>query len=57
MDRIVIRGEARLEGEVQVSGSKNSALALMAASILGQGETRLRNVPRLRDVEAMLLVE
>ena len=54
MDRIVIRGEARLEGEVQVSGSKNSALALMAASILGQGETRLRNVPRLRDVEAML---
>ncbi len=54
MDRIVIRGEARLRGEVQVSGSKNSALALMAASILGQGETRLRNVPRLRDVEAML---
>ncbi|MCH7708162.1 MAG: UDP-N-acetylglucosamine 1-carboxyvinyltransferase [Myxococcales bacterium] len=54
MDRIVIRGEARLEGEVQVSGSKNSALALMAASILGQGESRLGNVPRLRDVEAML---
>ena len=54
MDRIVIRGEARLEGEVQVSGSKNSALALLAASILGQGESRLRNVPRLRDVEAML---
>ncbi len=54
MDRIVIRGEARLGGEVQISGSKNSALALMAASILGQGETRLRNVPRLRDVEAML---
>lgn len=54
MDRIVVRGEARLEGEVQVSGSKNSALALLAASILGQGESRLRNVPRLRDVEAML---
>jgi len=54
MDRIVVRGEARLEGTVEASGSKNSALALMASALLARGETRFENVPRLRDVEAML---
>jgi UDP-N-acetylglucosamine 1-carboxyvinyltransferase len=54
MDRIVVQGGARLEGEVQASGSKNSTLALMAATLLAEGETRLSNVPRLRDVDAML---
>jgi UDP-N-acetylglucosamine 1-carboxyvinyltransferase len=53
MDRIVIQGGTRLSGELRVSGSKNSSLALMAGALLGNGETRLRNVPRLRDVEAM----
>jgi UDP-N-acetylglucosamine 1-carboxyvinyltransferase len=54
MDRIVVQGGARLEGEVRASGSKNSTLALMAATLLARGETRLANVPRLRDVDAML---
>lgn len=56
MDRIVVSGGARLEGDVQVSGSKNSTLALMAAALLCQGETVLRNVPHLRDVDAMLQI-
>ena len=54
MDRIVVRASGPLRGEVAVSGSKNSALALMAAALLGDGETQLENVPRLRDVDAML---
>ena len=54
MDRIVVRGGARLEGEIAASGSKNATLALMAAALLAGGESELRNVPRLRDVEAML---
>ncbi len=54
MDRILIRGGTRLSGEVRVSGSKNSALALMAAALLADGEVIFRNVPRLRDVETML---
>jgi UDP-N-acetylglucosamine 1-carboxyvinyltransferase len=54
MDRIAIEGGARLQGEVTVSGSKNAALALMAGALLADGETQLANVPRLRDVEAML---
>ncbi|MEE9608594.1 MAG: UDP-N-acetylglucosamine 1-carboxyvinyltransferase [Myxococcota bacterium] len=54
MDRIVVRGGARLEGEVAASGSKNTTLALLAASLLADGETQLVNVPRLRDVDTML---
>ncbi len=54
MDRIVIRGGARLTGEVRVSGSKNSTLALMAAALLADDEVILRNVPRLRDVDTMI---
>ena len=54
MDRILIRGGARLSGEVRASGSKNSTLALMAAALLADGEVILHNVPRLRDIETML---
>ena len=54
MDRIVVEGGPSLAGEIAASGSKNSTLALMAAAILGDSETVLRNVPRLRDVDAML---
>jgi len=54
MDRIVVRGGKRLAGEVAVSGSKNAALALMAGALLADGVTVLENVPRLRDVDAML---
>jgi len=54
MDRIVVCGNGPLRGEVGVSGSKNSALALMAAALLPQGESVLENVPRLRDVDTML---
>jgi UDP-N-acetylglucosamine 1-carboxyvinyltransferase len=53
MDRIVVEGGARLSGEVAVSGSKNSSLALMAAALLAETPTTLHNVPRLRDVEGM----
>ncbi len=56
MDRIVVSGGARLSGDVRVSGSKNATLALLAAALLGEGETVLRNVPRLRDVDGMLQI-
>src|SRR5512147_2153277 len=56
MDRIVVRGGRRLAGEVQASGSKNATLALMAAGLLTDGETVLRNVPRVRDVSTMMKI-
>ncbi len=51
-----VRGGIPLVGDVVVGGSKNAALPLLAASVLAQGETVLRNVPRLRDTLAMLRI-
>ncbi|MBN9587452.1 MAG: UDP-N-acetylglucosamine 1-carboxyvinyltransferase [Alphaproteobacteria bacterium] len=53
MDRIRIRGGHRLSGEIPISGAKNAALKLMAASILTAEPLILANVPRLADVRAM----
>ncbi|MDP1737658.1 MAG: UDP-N-acetylglucosamine 1-carboxyvinyltransferase [Caulobacter sp.] len=49
MDRIAIVGGARLNGEIQISGAKNSAIKLMAASLLTDEPLRLTNMPRLAD--------
>ena len=53
MDQIVIRGGARLKGEVEISGAKNAALPLLASSLLCGGTSVWRNVPLLNDVETM----
>jgi UDP-N-acetylglucosamine 1-carboxyvinyltransferase len=49
MDRIVITGGQRLHGEIAISGAKNSAIKLMAASLLTDQPLRLTNMPRLAD--------
>jgi UDP-N-acetylglucosamine 1-carboxyvinyltransferase len=51
MDRIAIHGGARLNGSIPISGAKNSALKLMAASILTDRPLRLTNMPRLADTK------
>ena len=48
-----MRGSRPLEGSVAVEGAKNSALKLMAASLMAEGRSVLRNVPRIVDVEIM----
>ena len=53
MDRIRIRGGNRLKGEIPISGAKNSALKLMAASLLTDEPVTLTNMPRLADIGAM----
>ncbi|GMV90835.1 MAG: UDP-N-acetylglucosamine 1-carboxyvinyltransferase [Candidatus Hydrogenedentota bacterium] len=53
MDRILIRGGRPLRGAVQVRGAKNSALPLMAASILAEEACTLHNIPCLHDVFTM----
>lgn len=50
--KLVINGGRRLEGEIQVHGAKNSALPLLAATILAHGECILHNCPMLTDVDA-----
>jgi UDP-N-acetylglucosamine 1-carboxyvinyltransferase len=49
MDRIAITGGAPLHGEIPISGAKNSAIKLMAASLLTDKPMRLTNMPRLAD--------
>jgi UDP-N-acetylglucosamine 1-carboxyvinyltransferase len=52
-DRFVVRGGARLSGEVAVTGAKNSVLKLMAAALLAEGTTTLTAVPDILDVTIM----
>ncbi len=56
MDRFRIAGGTRLHGEVTVTGAKNSVLKLMAAALLAEGTTTLRDVPEILDVEDMTQV-
>jgi UDP-N-acetylglucosamine 1-carboxyvinyltransferase len=53
MDKIEIEGGIRLKGDVKISGAKNAALPLMAASILCQGDHYIHNLPQLRDISTM----
>ena len=54
MDKLVIQGGRRLEGRVEIGGAKNAALPIMAGAILGQGPSRIRNVPDLSDIRQMI---
>ncbi|MFA5799621.1 MAG: UDP-N-acetylglucosamine 1-carboxyvinyltransferase [Candidatus Peribacteraceae bacterium] len=51
-----IQGHIPLKGTVQISGSKNAALPLLAGSLLCKGDVTFQNVPRLRDTETMLKI-
>ncbi|MDG2028096.1 MAG: UDP-N-acetylglucosamine 1-carboxyvinyltransferase [Acidimicrobiales bacterium] len=51
--RILVTGGNRLDGTIRVGGAKNSALKLMAATLLAEGTYRFANVPRITDVALM----
>ena len=53
MDRLIIQGGHRLQGEVRVSGAKNAALPILCAALLTPEPLTLTNVPRLNDVRTM----
>ena len=53
MDKFVIDGPARLEGEIAISGAKNSALPCLAATLLTAEAVRLTNLPQVADVRTM----
>lgn len=54
MDSIIIRGERRLRGEIDVQGSKNSTLPILAATVLVDGISVIHNCPYLTDVDAAI---
>ncbi|MCY3024333.1 MAG: UDP-N-acetylglucosamine 1-carboxyvinyltransferase [Planctomycetota bacterium] len=53
MEKFIVVGGHRLKGEVTVSGSKNAALPILAATLLAEGSCSLGNIPRLRDVDVL----
>jgi UDP-N-acetylglucosamine 1-carboxyvinyltransferase len=54
MDQFLIQGGAKLDGEVRISGAKNAALPLLAATILATTPITLTNVPNLKDVSTLI---
>ena len=53
MTKYIIEGSGPLVGEVEISGSKNAVLPIMAAAILSQGKCEILEVPMLKDVQVM----
>ena len=54
MDKLLIKGGNKLEGEIYASGAKNSALPILAASLLADTPLKVRNLPHLNDVTTMI---
>ncbi len=54
MDRLIIRGGERLNGEIRISGAKNSALPILAATLLADEPVIVRNLPHLHDITTMI---
>ena len=50
MDKLIISGGARLSGDIVISGAKNAALPILAATLLAESPMRISNVPHLHDV-------
>jgi UDP-N-acetylglucosamine 1-carboxyvinyltransferase len=50
VDRLIISGGTRLEGEIRISGAKNAALPILAATLLADGPVVIGNVPHLHDI-------
>ena len=56
MSEYIIKGGNRIEGVVEISGSKNASLPIIAATILHKGKTTLYNVPNIHDTKIMFKI-
>lgn len=56
MHRIIVEGGNKLNGEIKVSGAKNSAVALIPASILSKDKCTLYNVPEISDIDYLIKI-
>ncbi|MFA5085197.1 MAG: UDP-N-acetylglucosamine 1-carboxyvinyltransferase [Candidatus Omnitrophota bacterium] len=56
MDKLVIEGGRRLHGTVSISGAKNASLPILAATLLSDDKSVIRNIPALRDMTTMLKI-
>ncbi|HEY0675205.1 MAG TPA: UDP-N-acetylglucosamine 1-carboxyvinyltransferase, partial [Immundisolibacter sp.] len=54
MEKLIVQGGARLTGEIRISGAKNAALPILAATLLADGPMTIGNVPHLHDITTTL---
>ena len=54
MDRLLIEGGLKLDGELRASGAKNSASVMLPAALLADNPVTISNVPHLRDITTMI---
>ncbi|HCW91278.1 MAG TPA: UDP-N-acetylglucosamine 1-carboxyvinyltransferase, partial [Marinobacter sp.] len=54
MDKLLIRGRKPLNGEIRISGAKNSALPILAATLLADEPVSVGNLPHLNDITTMI---
>ena len=54
MEQYIIEGGAKLSGEIQVKGAKNSALKILAATVLTKGENIISNIPQINDIGQLI---
>ena len=56
MEKLEVIGAKKLKGTVKISGSKNSSLPILAATLLSSKKVKLLNLPRVKDIETMILL-
>jgi len=56
MQSFIIEGPTSITGEIKASGSKNAALPIIAASLLANGTTILKNVPNIKDIQNLIKI-
>jgi UDP-N-acetylglucosamine 1-carboxyvinyltransferase len=56
MEKLEVLGACKLRGQIKISGSKNASLPILAASLLSNKKVILNNLPRVKDIETMLLL-
>ena len=54
MDKLEVFGAKKLKGSVRISGSKNAALPILAATILSNKKIILKNLPNVKDIQTMI---
>ena len=54
MDKLIITGGRRLDGEIRISGAKNAALPILAATLLADEPVTVGNLPHLQDVTTLI---
>ena len=54
MQKLEVFGAKKLKGQINISGSKNASLPILAATLLSKNQITLRNLPKVKDIETMM---